>query len=82
MIRVTVEIVPHGCEEKRGRICQIEIWNTLRGTDGNKEYDYVFSGRHYPDNAPEGYSGTVIRKPFGGAAMLLQDVLADIRGQM
>lgn len=43
MLRITVELVPHGDEKDKSVLSQIEIANTGK-KNSNQEYQYVFYG--------------------------------------
>lgn len=45
MLRVTVELIPHGDESKRETIGELEIWNTGFGTKEIGIYDAQISER-------------------------------------
>lgn len=38
MIRVSIELVPHGVEERKRRIGTVEIWNDGTGTNARGNY--------------------------------------------
>jgi hypothetical protein len=58
MIRVTVELIPHGKEEDKTVIALGEIANNLKGTLEYGSYNYMFTYRG-KDNKPMVVSGVL-----------------------
>ena len=51
MLRITVELIPHGDEEKKKVISQLNIWNTLDKVDlYDDSYIYGYNGKVDIDN--------------------------------
>lgn len=44
MIRVTIELVPHGIERDAKKIGEMRIWNNGKGDFVNGRYDAVITG--------------------------------------
>jgi hypothetical protein len=78
MIRVIVELVPHGKEEDKIKLAIGEIANNLKGTLKYGSYNYIF---HYKslDNKPMISSGVITNhKRSDNVLTLLKNVLSKI----
>ena len=81
MIRVTVELVPHGIEGRKKHLGTAEIWNDATGNLATGNYGYRLSRRGQPNS--DWKSGEVKgfpRKRLGGWDLLfraLRNAVAD-----
>lgn len=65
MLRVTIELVPHGDESRKKVIAQGEIANAATGTWANGNYTYTLEGELFghPEFGHESFKGEVLNYP-------------------
>lgn len=79
MIRVSIELVPHGVEKAKNSIGTLEIWNTRKSNKDGKVYGYSYGGKSFPALESIEYEGEITRQPHSGTALkLVEEVLRDI----
>lgn len=76
MLRVTVEIVPHGDEDRKSVIALLDIWNDLTGTPTYGNYKYTL---HHIEAPIPKQTGTIKKfKRAEGPLALIQKILGRV----